>query len=279
MLSCGYIRRGWEHLKLFYGSSPENQRVGLLPKKVMAEETKPSTQNETAETKVETKPKEENPETPDTLEEIQKDKPEKETVGLDKYLTEKNARKEAEKKAEALALEIETLKNTPGKSKAEIEEDIAELAKAHNIDEDFLQTLATSVYKKAKKDIEAELVPEVRKITSENKAEKVEKKFSELFEKTIADMPEYASIVNREVIKKLALDPANAKKRLPEILEETYGKAITGKKTIEAGPTGGKNEKIDFTKVTADDIARINADPTLKKEYSEWTQNQVKHYL
>lgn len=244
----------------------------------MAEETKPDTQKDgAAATQVEKKPEEKV--TP-TVEEIQKDESQKpQTVGLDKYLDEKKARKEAEEKAEALAQEITELKATPGKSKEEVEEDIAELAKAHNIDETFLQRVATSIYTKATKEIEAKLLPEVSKITAKEKAEQIDKKFGALFDKTLEENPEYQGIVNRDVIKKLALDPTNAKKTLPQILEEAYGGAVTGKKTIEAGATGAKTEKIDFSKVTASDLERINADPALKKQYNEYTEKEVRNYL
>ena len=248
------------------------------------EEKKPVTQTDPAaetkveETKVEEK-KETAPETTETLEEIQKEEVEKPTVGLDKYMSEKKARKSAEDRAEALALEIETLKADPAKSKTEIADDIAALAKEHNIDEEFLQKLATTVHAKAKKELEAEFLPKINKVNAENAAEKVEKKFTVLFDKTLDENPEYKGIVNRDVIKTLALDPKNAKKTLPQIVEETYGNAVTGKKTMETGPSGAKVEKPNFSKVTASDLERINSDPALKKEYTDWTQNEVKQYL
>lgn len=245
----------------------------------MAEETKPITQTDTAETKVETKEEVKTETAPETVGEIQKDEQEKPTVGLDKYLDEKSARKDAEARADVLAQEIEALKNDPAKSKVEVEQDIAELAKAHNIDEEFLQKLATSVHAKAKKELEAEFLPKINKVNAENAADKVEKKFSTLFEKTLDELPEYKGVVNRDVVKKLALDPTNAKKTLPQILEEAYGNAVTGKKTMETGATGAKTEKIDFSKVTSSDLDRINADPALKKEHNAYMEQEVRKYL
>lgn len=215
----------------------------------------------------------------ENLESLQEDSKEmKPTVGLDKFLDEKTKRKDAEAKAEALAREVETLK-TSNKSAVEISSDLKALALEHNVDEGFLVKLVSTVQGQTKKQIEAEMLPKLQEFETETRKDKFEKKFEDLFSKTLTENPEYKEIVNKDVIKTLALNPMNAKKTLPQLLEEAYGNAVQGKKTLETGQAGREPEKIDFSKMTTEDYEKINSNPELKKAHSDHLFQNARKYL
>jgi hypothetical protein len=86
-------------------------------------------------------------------------------------------------------------------------------------------------------------------------------------------MPEFTSIVNPGVIKALSLLPQNASKTFPQLIEETYGNAISGKRTMQTTtPGGGKDSApLDYTKATQDMsyYNEVMANPKLKAEYNQ----------
>ncbi len=213
-----------------------------------------------------------------TLDTLQDD-PKKPTVGLDKYMEEKNARKEADAKIAELQTAMADLqtKIDQGATKKEVAKDIDALSKKYDLDPNFL----TEFRDITRQELAEELSGPIKKIEADKWAEARDKKFAELYDAAIKDLPEYAKVVNKDVIKQLALDPKNAKKTLPQILEEAYGNAIPGKKTLETSHAAKDVEDIqDFSKVSTDaELAAINANPVLKKKYSEWTQNEVMKHL
>jgi len=85
--------------------------------------------------------------------------------------------------------------------------------------------------------------------------------------------------VNAEVIKALAFNPANANKTYKQLLEEAYGNAITGRRTVETTvPRGGaKDTKLDMQRARTDTAYRreVLADPELKKQYNEGITDRV----
>lgn len=156
-----------------------------------------------------------------------------------------------------------------GATKKEVSANLKELAEKHNVDVDFLQDFAATVRKDAKADAEAEVKP----IKDAEQAEKLNKVFNDNFDLTLKDHPEYAKIVSKDVIKTLAFDPKNADKTFAQIMEESYGHLVTGKKTLESTkPRGGvKDAKVDFARASRDTeyFKEIMADPDLKKQYNE----------
>lgn len=100
------------------------------------------------------------------------------------------------------------------------------------------------------------------------------KAFKAHFEAAMDRMPDYKEIVNEEKIKELSLLPSNSNKTFTQLIEETYGKAITGKRTIatETKPGGGKDpEPIDYDRAHKDTeyFKEIMADPERKAEYNK----------
>ncbi len=186
------------------------------------------------------------------------------TVPSHEFVAIKKALKTAEKELKSLKASIED-----GASKKEIADDISAIADEHNIDKGFLQKLASSIKAEAEKEMDAKLAS---KFESKEKQEKFDDVFSKAYEKALERAPDFKSISNPEIIKVLATQPQNSKKTISQLLEETYGNAITGKRTIETtSPGGGKDpEPLDFKRAEKDIsyFKEVMADPKKKAEYN-----------
>ena len=97
--------------------------------------------------------------------------------------------------------------------------------------------------------------------------------------KALDDAPEFKDVINVDFIKQMALNPANADKTFAQLLDEAYGNALGGKRTIESTtPRGGaKNEKVDIEKARRDNsyLKEVLADPVLRKQYNEGLENRI----
>lgn len=154
-------------------------------------------------------------------------------------------RKELEKELEALRAE----KKDEGSSNPDKEPDVKELAKK-------LQTIE-----------EREAAAKRDAIISEN------------ISKALESAPEYKDIVNMDVIKQMALNPANKDKTYTQLLDEAYGNAVGGKRTIETTtPRGGaKDTQVDIDRARKDAAYRreVLADPDLRKQYNQGLENRI----
>jgi hypothetical protein len=193
---------------------------------------------------------------------IPEETPKEDTVSLKKYMSEKNARKELE-------AQLEALQNAPSRTAKQVSTDLKALAEEHNVDVDFLEKLTETIEARSEAKTEAKLQP----LREKERQEKIDTAFGTAYDRTMAQMPEYAHVVNRSVIKSLSLDPANKNKTFTEIIEEAYGSAIGGKKTVERATNrvasiGGD---LDYAraKVDGDYFKEVMADPTLKKAYND----------
>ncbi len=207
-------------------------------------------------------------------------------VPLNKYMEEKRARRDAEAQAETLQAEISKLKvagmsgNMPI---TEVNEQLRKLAEEHNVDETFLTKLVSTVRTATKSEIKEELEkdynPKLAKLEQERKLEQAEKKFDAIFSKSLKDMPEYDGVVNKEVIKALAFNPANGKKTLPQIIEEAYGSAIQGRKSIESSHPSREAETPNIVNPTKEDWEKIEADPKAKEDWSKSTEQTLRQFM
>lgn len=181
------------------------------------------------------------------------------------FLGEKKARKAAERELATLKQQIES-----GASKQEISESISEIAEEHDIDKGFLQKLVNTIKKETESELETKFNS---KFKVEEKKEQFDIVFNKALDSALARTPEFKNIVNPDVIKNLASIPANANKTLSQILEETYGNAISGKRTIEATTHRGgtEEEPLDLTKAGKDIeyFNEIMANPKKKAQYNE----------
>ena len=216
-----------------------------------------STQEDTQEEI--TLPKEE---TVDDLEE----KPEPKTVPEAAFLNKKQ-------QVADLKAEIEELKNST-KSTAEVSADIKSLSEEYGVDASFLEKLSNSVRSQTAKEFEEKLKP----FQEKEKGEARDKKFNEFYTKAMDNLPELKEVVNASVIKSLANDPSNKNKTFTQLILDTYGNTIPGKRTIETTQPGGGKEpqKLDVDRAKTDQayFKEIMSDPSLKKEYnSQMIQN------
>ena len=196
----------------------------------------------------------------------------------DRYVEEKRKRKALEKQLKELAERKEN-----GESADEVSDDIDALAREHNIDTGFLNKLVKSIEQKAEKSLEERIDAKLEPLTKKEREAKINEVFTKACADVIEKMPEFKDIANADVIKTLATNPANSKKTLSQILEETYGNAITGKRTIETTKPGGGKEptEIDYDRAQKDTeyFKEIMANPGLKKKYNEKALEDVTRLL
>lgn len=211
--------------------------------------------------------------------------PSSEHVPLKKYMDEKRDRKAAEAEAEQLRNDIAKLKsNLPVLTVKGVNEEVLRLAKEYDADENFIAKIVSAATTASKEEIRAELekeyAPKINKIEQDNLRKETEAKFISLYDKAIATMPEYATVVNKDVIKALVFNPANSKKTIVDIIEEAYGNAVNqGRRTIETGSAGREPEKPDFNRGSKEDFEKINSNPALKQEWVKKTEEDLRNYL
>ena len=188
--------------------------------------------------------------------------PKVESVPMARLNKEINRKKELETEVAALKEQL------AGKSQGQIDKSIQELAAEHNVDPEFLDKFAANVRSQLEQSFEEKLRP----ITDKEKALARDAKFAEVYNKTLGEMPEFKDVADMSVIKQLALNPANAGKTFPELMEETYGRFVQGKRSIESTVPRGGNAPgaLDYAKAQKDKayFAEVMSDPKLKAEYN-----------
>lgn len=201
-------------------------------------------------------------------------KEEPKTVGLDKFLELKKQNKELKASLEALETKIEE-----GATGSEISDDIEALAEEHGVDKAFLKKFASTFEKRAQDKLNDAIDERLRPIEERAKAEKFDATFNKQFAIAIEKFPEHKDIVNPAVIKALALQPSNKDKTFSQLIEEAYGNALGGKRTIETTtPHGGKEPmKVDIERAKKDPayFREVMADPEMKKQYNEGITGRI----
>ena len=199
-----------------------------------------------------------------TVEEILEEKEDK--VPLSVFLQTKKEKKTLERE---LANLKEKAKEAP---KTEITSDLNSIADKYDVDPNFLSELSSIIYSKAKGEVTQEVEDKLKPLEEKERAARIDKAFNEHYKSVMEEMPEYANVVNKEVIKELSLLPKNAKKTFQQIIEETYSNTVTDKKTMETStPRGGKDVALDMDKAQSNPEYRreVLANPNLKKEYNK----------
>jgi uncharacterized coiled-coil protein SlyX len=147
------------------------------------------------------------------------------------FVAEKKARKAAERRIKELEQSIAN-----GATNAEISDDIADISEEFDVDPKFLQRLTEVTKAQAEKELDAKYS---EKFSAKEKVEKFEDAFSKAYTEALNRGPEFSGIANVDVIKQLAQLPQNSRKTISQLIEETYGNALTGKRTIETTQPGG----------------------------------------
>jgi hypothetical protein len=199
-------------------------------------------------------------------EEISKDSTPSERMVPEHALAAANrAKKAAERELQALRQAIEN-----GATQQEIASDVDDIAREYDIDPGFMKKLVETIKLETEQALDAKYAS---KLSAKEKAEKFDDAFNKQFNIAIERGPEFQAIANVDVIKTLATLPQNKNKTVSQLLEETYGNALTGKRTIETTqPGGGKDpEPLDLRRAETDInyFQEVMADPKKKAQYNE----------
>lgn len=123
------------------------------------------------------------------------------------------------------------------------------------------------------------LAQKLERLEGDKRTADLNKVFEQNFNTTLDKLPEYKDIANIEVIRQMAFNPTNANKTYRQLLDEAYGNAVTGRRTIETTtPRGGaKDTALDMNRTKSDGEYRrqVLADPVLKKQYNEGLAERI----
>lgn len=183
------------------------------------------------------------------------------------FLKEKMARKDAEKRLKELEATIKE-----GATRSEVSTDIASIAKEFDIDPSFLDKFAKTIRSETEASLKGELDSKFKPLEEKERLAKIDSVFNTHFTQAINSMPEFKDIVNPAVIKSLSLLPQNGSKTFSQLIEETYGNAVTGKRTMTpTTPGGGKDpQPLDYQRAQRDKayFNEVMQDPKRKAEYN-----------
>jgi len=167
-----------------------------------------------------------------------------------------------------------------GATKSEVSSSLKAIAEKHSVSEDFLRELSATIKAEAESEIDERVNSKIKPIQEKENSARIDTIFNENFTKTLEAMPEFKDIANRDVIKSLTLDPANAKKTFAQIIEGAYGHLVKGKRTIDAATPGGGREPaaVDFNKAKRDSeyFKEVMADPSRRKEYNKGLEKRLR---
>lgn len=171
-----------------------------------------------------------------------------------------------------------------GGSKREVSQSLKEIGEKHSVDGDFLQDLVATIRAEVNQEVRNEVSSTLKPIQDKERQEKIDKVFAEHFDKTVAAMPQFKDVVNKDVIKALSLDPKNANKTFAQLFEESYGHVVQGRRTLDSGTPGiskGDDAEIDYGKAQSDPeyFKEVMGNPSLKKKYNEGIDSRLKTYL
>lgn len=200
----------------------------------------------------------------DSVDNQSDEQPVEKTVPEYAFVAQKKALQKAEK--ELRELQAQKTNNAPISASS-----LSDIADKYDIDPNFINELAHVIRNEATAEVESKISSQQAEA---NKKQKFEELFTNAFNQAIESAPEFGTIANSDVIKQLALLPQNANKTVLQIVEETYGNAIQGKRTIETTkPRGGRDvEPLDFSKAENDIeyFKEVMADPDKKAKYNEY---------
>jgi hypothetical protein len=195
-------------------------------------------------------------------------KPEPKLVPEAAFLEEKRGRKDAEKTVRDLQKKIES-----GASDAQVSASLDEIADEFNVDKKFLNKLTAAIRKDVETESETRISAKLKPFEDNQRADQVQKVFTKAFDKAMTDMEDYKDIVNKDAIFALSLNPANASKTMAQLIEDTYGNAVSGKRSIEmTTPRGGAaSGELDMARANSDPayLDEVLKDPALKKQLDE----------
>lgn len=190
------------------------------------------------------------------------------SIPFNVFETTRNENRELKRRLKELETSIDD-----GATKKEVDDEIKSLAKEYEVDERFLSKLKDAIQTKFENELDEKITDKLKPLEERERKEQQEKVFNRFYKQAIEKMPEYKGIANKEVIKVLAMQASNQNKTLSQLIEDTYGNALGGKRTIETTtPRGGADpSKVDIERATKDPVyfKEVMADPELKKQYND----------
>jgi len=196
-------------------------------------------------------------------------------VPLATYLSAKNEAKEMSAKIKELEAKV-----AEGATKVEISDDIEALGREYSVDPKFLARLTATMTAKAKSEMARETEEVLGPLKEKDRQEQIDKAFKTSFGVAMETLPELKAVVNADIIKQLSLLPQNANKTFVQLIEETYGNAVTGRRTIETStPNGGREPaSIDYNRASKDNayLNEILSNPQTKAEYNRDLHKRIK---
>lgn len=225
------------------------------------------------------KPKEE---TIGDLLDVKPSREEARTVPEAKFLEQKKALKAAQDELKSLKAAKED-----GASKKEINTSLDKIVAKYKdtVDPEFLQEFAQTVRDTVKKDLEEEVTQKIKPLEEKERAKEIDRRFDKAFSKAMEALPEFSKVVNQEAIKALSLSPSNSHKTLTQLIEETYGNSVEGKRSMDAASSrAGKSDaqEVDERRAQSDKDyfeKEVMANPAMKKKYNDGLIDRLKGSL
>lgn len=148
---------------------------------------------------------------------------------------------------------------------------VEELAKKYpGVDADFITDILASATAQANAEIDKKYAPIIKTQETERATEKFNKAFDVVFDKALGDNPDLPKNIDKEAVKALALTPAYNNIPIADIIVKLYSGFSNGKGSSENEVRTGADkieDIVDFSKVTADQRARIMEDPKARTKY------------
>lgn len=186
--------------------------------------------------------------------------------------------KKVNDKVKSLERELEELKSKPHQSTAEVDADLQGIASEYNLDPEALSKIASAI----KKEVSADAAEKLRPITEREELARKESIFQQHFARALENMPEYKGVVNPEVIKQLAFNPANSNKTYSQLIQDAYGNVVKGRDTVETTVArgGNTNGELDMKRAKSDPayFKEVMSNPALKEKYNEGIIAEASRY-
>jgi hypothetical protein len=218
------------------------------------------------------------------LGEILQDEQVKESVKPDfkeLYKTERREKRQTLAELKELREKVREIEESryDGVSEKEIKSSLDDLSEEYNVDKDFLKKQS----KILKEELRAEMQDDFKKTLEPLTRQQKEKEYVETatiyFNNALERMPEFKGIAQLQTILDLGKLEKNQQKTVSQLIEETFGSAITGKKTIESSTVRGTVEptEVDYAKAKTDSeyFKEVMANPVLKKKYNDGLAQRV----
>ncbi len=190
------------------------------------------------------------------------------------YKTERREKRQTQSELKELKEKIREIEESryDGVSDNEIKSSMDDLSEEYNVDKDFLKKQSKILKEEIRAEMQEELKKNLEPLSQREKEKKYVEDVTTYFNNSLEKMPEFKGIANLQSIIDLGRLPKNQQKTVSQLIEETFGSAITGKKTIESSNVRGNTEptEVDYARAKTDTeyFKEVMSNPELKKKYN-----------